>query len=128
MNKIYFLIFFISIQSYGKTAETVVLLKEFGVNGKLIKNDVAIMNEESLMINKEKLSPIEIMIHNRHITNLASFLKIKQTEECVTGTYIHLMKFKNNIKNEEGCLEGQRFKSLKASFKALQKKWMIRND
>jgi hypothetical protein len=128
VNKIFLCFFFLSLHSYARTVETVVLLKELGINGKMLGKNVVIMNEGSLLINKEKLSDVEIVTESRHISNIASFEKSEQTNSCITGTFVHLIKFKNNIKNEEGCLEGKRFKSLKASFRALKKKWMIKND
>ena len=128
MNKLFFCLFFLSLQLFAKSSETVILLKEMGVSGKMLSKDVAIMIGESFMVNKEKLSASEIITHSEHITNIASFDKIKQTDKCASGTFIHLLKFNNYIKNEEGCLESNRFKSLKKSFKALQKKWIMVND
>lgn len=128
MNKLFLGLLFFNLQTYAKSSETVVLLKELSTNGKLISKDVAVIGDKFLMVNKEKLSPVEIITHSKAITNIARYDKINQTDECKIGTFIHLIKFKNNIKSEEGCLESQRFKSLKASFRSLKKNWIMEND
>lgn len=101
--------------------ETVIILEELNHRGRSIKKDVAMIIGPNIIINKERLSPAEIITQSDHLTKISSFLPSEITDQCPGGKFKHFLKKGDIVKVEYGCLNSERFRHLKKSFKALKK-------
>lgn len=133
MNKILFISYFLSSQIYCAPVDTVIVLKVINHRGRVMNLDVAIASSPAngpgtFLVNREKLTSTEIIIGATHITNLASFSKEKENQECSSGQFIHQLLQGSVKKSESGCINSERFKSLKESFKALGKDRVIAHE
>ncbi len=121
MNKKLLTIFlFISYSAFAVNPDAVIILLDKNHQGKIIDKEVVIVANGTMMVNREKLSPSEVITQSPHITEIANF-KSNESGQCHAGTFKHILKKGKIVKVEEGCLNSDRYKTLKASFKALHK-------
>lgn len=109
------------VPGYAKTAETLIVFELKNSHGKLMDKDVVILQEGSVMVNREKLSATEIITQSEHITAIASFTSNGTVRACDAGTFKHILKKGKILKSESGCLGSERYNFLKENFKALKK-------
>jgi hypothetical protein len=101
--------------------ETVIVLLAINQRGVEIKREVVIINNSSVIVNKEKLSPVEIITQSNNIKKINQFLPNDKFTQCESGTFKHIYKKGPVQKEELGCLSSMRFNHLEKSFKGLKK-------
>lgn len=101
--------------------ETVIVLLAINQRGVEVKREVVIINNSSVIVNKEKLSPVEIITQSNNIKKINHFLPNDKFSQCESGTFKHIYKKGLVQKEELGCLSSMRFNQLEKSFKGLKK-------
>lgn len=122
MNK-FFLFFVLSAAILPAFAadETVIVLEAFNARGKKSSGEAVVIGKDTLLINGEKLSSAEIITQSQHIKKIAEFKSAAGVKACEAGHFEHILKRGKLHRKESGCLESERYRELKDSFKALAK-------
>lgn len=122
MNKWFFLFLLLPLKLLGATpSETVIILEDISPKGAVVAKDVVIVGEGVLIVNNEKLSPSEVITQSEFVTKIANFKTSEITYQCSAGIFRHILKKGKLVKSEQGCLNSERYKSLKQSFSSLKK-------
>ncbi len=123
IHLLFFSLSLLSFSSSGSTPSTelIIVLDELSSQGVRLSRDVLITKDGHVFVNRERLSPSEIITQSSHISQLATFVMKKKNESCSTGSFLHILKNEKVIKKENGCLNSERYKMLKKHFGALKK-------
>ncbi|MDD4973585.1 MAG: hypothetical protein PHY93_04505 [Bacteriovorax sp.] len=122
MNKILFVgVFFCFKLSAVSASETIIILESIGNRGTIVKKEVMLVKDSMVLVNREKLSPAEIITQSGNIKNISTFFVSEIGNQCETGKFKHIYKKGKVLKEEHGCLGSERFNHLEKSFKGLKK-------
>lgn len=121
MNKFLLLYLLFTLCAWAKTPETVIILETISNREKPMSRDVVIVKDGMVMVNAEKLSAREIITQSEHIKKIAQFSKREKINQCDSGVFKHILKQGKITKEEQGCLNSDRFHELKEHFKNLKK-------
>lgn len=125
MSKLLYAVLFLFFNSALATdsSETVIMLISKTTRGTIISKDIVIAGSDFLMVNAEKLSPSEVITQSPHIKSISTFPNKPRNLllGCESGTFEHILKKGPLKKQEEGCLDSERYRKLHKSFQALKK-------
>lgn len=124
MNKILYLSLFFCFSLAGRAStpsEVVILLESISKSGVILKKDIVLIKNSSVIVNREKLEASEIITQAESLKNISTFVKLSVEERCLAGSFRHLYVNGKKKKEEFGCLGSDRFLHLEKSFKALKK-------
>lgn len=107
--------------------ETLIRLLSYTGQGKKSSEETVIAGKDFLMVNGQKLNPAQIIAQSEHIKKISQFRPLGVLKTCEAGRFEHILKKGKNIKKEAGCLESERYRRLKDSFKVLAKDPFIEN-
>lgn len=101
--------------------EVVIILESISNHGAVIKKEVVLIKDSSVLVNREKLSPVEIITQANNIKDISHFYASVTNSPCLAGRFRHIYKKGKIVKEERGCLSSERFNQLEKSFRALKK-------
>lgn len=104
-----------------------ILLQDYTPRGGMGMRETVIAGKDFLMVNAEKLTPSEIITQSQHIKKISEFKNVQSNSACDSGRFEHILKKGKLLKKESGCLDSDRYRELKASFKSLAKDKLISN-
>lgn len=122
MNKVFLIVIFIIFDlNAALNPETIISLESVSNRGKSIKKEIMLIKDSKVIVNRETLSPVEIINQSENIKILSTFLRSEIGARCEMGTFKHLYNKGKEHREEYGCLYSKRFNALEKSFKQLKK-------
>lgn len=101
--------------------ETIIILEAKDARKNEMHKDIVIIKDSEVIVNREKLTPAEVITQSDSIRVISTFIADDKTKPCDAGVFRHILKKEKIVKVEHGCLGNLRYNHLMKNFKAVKK-------